>query len=194
MDNEFVIGEDVQDIAHLEARDCQLVAHVLIFLALAGGHVVVGVDINDAPVGLDHAHTQHLLALVFHALVVGLLEGGVVKLREFLQGSGIVELDEHAVEFVAPQFLIVVKHQQARHADERLAGHLGISAAGQDDRRAHVRVTVLLRAGVVLEHRVVITPYLLAQFSRKFQVLFLVIGMCRGQRQQHHQQCQAFNH
>ena len=134
MDNEFVIGEDVQDIAHLEARDCQLVAHVLIFLALAGGHVVIGVDINDAPVGLDHAHAQHLLALVFHALVIGLLEGGVVKLREFLQGSGIVQLDEHAVEFVASQFLVVVKHQKARHADERLAGHLSISAACQDDR------------------------------------------------------------
>ena len=101
MDNEFVIGKDVQNIAHLEARDCQLVAHVLILLALASGHVVVGVDIYYTPVGLDHAHAQHLTMLIGECTRTCLLERGIVKFREFLQRRSIIELDEHAVELMA---------------------------------------------------------------------------------------------
>ena len=124
----FLIGEQVDDVAHLESWHSELVAHLVAFLPFASCHVLVGAHFHNLSARLDDPHSQHLLLGFLEVVVIAFLEGEIVKLRELLDGSSIVELDEHSRELMASQFLDVSKLQPTTHLDVGLAGELNIGA------------------------------------------------------------------
>ena len=162
-------GEDVDDVAHLQAWHGQQLSLVFSFPALRGGHIVFSAHLLDRSVGFDDAHSKHVANL--HLAVEGHTvtgESHVVELSVATQGGLVVDLHHAPDHDVAAEFRLAVRIEDV---ETILLRNHKLVVGGQDDLRLVGKPLRVLR---IQELRRALRPYLATDVFGKGTVVCLV--------------------